>query len=475
MTFKTLEQRYKEKVNELYAGATTKFENGRPGGGTNADPLNPRKIGDESFGRISQLFGRFLPATRALQDVLRLTKFTASARGITFLTKQALLQTGNTFETTRLINPLFAIANAVPFLHMRRHLTPGDITNGLIGRTDTSDIIIRRFGQLQETTYDTAVGKSKSLMGTLGSAFRAKKNVGQIYDWGLSRPELYPLTEAFSVKSQFSNREAITLSTEYGLAPQRFFNDVTTTIPEFSPSRVLVSKVAEGSPFIRIPRPQRGQYYADNANIRKDLKQALSEVGGLGNIYSSTNSDFDDYIDVKFQMANDQPVKFRAYLSNLQQSATPQYKDYQYVGRTEKFVTYSGVQRDVSFRLTVLAEKPEELKEVWKRINYLTGLTFPYGTSRGIYQPNILKFTIGNVFRDQPAYVTSLSTNFSEVIESWDIDEGVPMGATIDMKCILIEKAQRTSTSPFYKITEDYFDRELEERALAVSKINIET
>jgi hypothetical protein len=112
------------------------------------------------------------------------------------------------------------------------------------------------------------------------------------------------------------------------------------------------------------------------------------------------------------------------------------------------------VQRDVSFKLGVLAFSKDELDIVWKRINYLTALVYPYGINKGILQPNIVRLTIGNLYINQPGYVSSLSTNFSDLTESWDIDRQVPIGATMDIKFTIIEKRTTVASTPLYGITE---------------------
>jgi hypothetical protein len=571
MSFKTLEQRYNEKVNDLYRGATSKFENGRASRGANDDPIIVRKPGDGYFGGASRALGRFLPVSSTVQDVKRLTLFTFSTRGAVFLAKQFLLQTGNTFEATRLLNPAFTIANAVPFLHVRRHLTPGAIFSGLIGRTDTdassAKSNVRSMGQLQQGTYDKLTGNPASIFGSITSAFTAKRNVGWLsqitpFDmkltWNISRPELKDdknfMFDRYFISSTVANnpleQEAINnpnsaLSIldkssffkfggrnqkvlEYSPTEKYFIGTTISPTPngrngaaDYNPSartkdlnakyvnnawqnhnaplddvrsnltsafnatktQYIIAPISgsivtqteayksitnpvTASPFIRRPldktikAPRKSG--TDNSNERIDLKTAATK--NIKFPYDSFNDTFTDYINVQFEMGRELPVRFRAYLKDLQQSISPQYKEFQYVGRTEKFVSYTGAQREVSFKLGVLAENKAELNEVWKRINYLTGLAFPYGVSNGIYQPNVMRLTIGKVFLKQPAYITSVSTNFSEIMESWDIDSEVPMSAQVDMKCVLIEKTQKVANSPFYGITENYFKQEYRDR-----------
>jgi hypothetical protein len=67
---------------------------------------------------------------------------------------------------------------------------------------------------------------------------------------------------------------------------------------------------------------------------------------------------------------------------------------------------------------------------------------------------------MGDVYTEQPGYVTSLNTNFNELGESWEIDDGrqVPIAAQMDIKFTIIEKTSKVADSPFYGITETIFE-----------------
>jgi hypothetical protein len=640
MTFKNLESRFNENVNRLYSAGTLKFENGKPSNGRNDDPLIVRKPGNGYWG-----FGedRSLPVRSALIDVKRLTLFTLSKRGLLFLAKQQLLQTGNTFEQTRLINPLFTVGNAVPFLHLRRHLRP--ITGGpggaLLAKTDVSYANVRKLGQLQKSTYDSFTQNAgggigaffKKLAGPITntiSAFTAKKNIGEEFGYGTpssaegwkkSRPELgksdkdyavgfrppafkfggnistvgftrsvygaipsspgswngnyttyltysndkktWPLTrqtdyasyrlakykkavlpersevaiqsdikEEYRTASDYqkllnsqiedtaylsydrdnnqkykaadgllfaslspknvsvptlnkdlsviygtgkirsregetrenvnTGREAIdsqiSTAAEYqGKAFVRYFSAGNVGLASLNASEIIDGKTSNMQERIKAFRTGPAQdkrltYLKDESN----LPAALPNNAVSKKAYQSINNAFDDPIVVSFAMGTDGPIRFRAFIKDLTQTATPDYKPYQYIGRMERFVSYIGVQREISFKLGVIAFSKEELDGCWKRINYLTGLVFPYGFNRGIFQPNIVRLTIGDVYTEQPGYVTALSTNFNELGTSWEIDGGrqVPIAAEMDIKFTIIEKSSKVADSPFYGITE---------------------
>jgi hypothetical protein len=607
MTFKNLESRFNENVNKLYSAGTLKFENGKPSNGRNDDPLIVRKPGNGYWG-----FGesRSLPVRSALIDVKRLTLFTLSKRGLLFLAKQQLLQTGNTFEHTRIINPVFAVGNAVPFLHIRRNLRPLAI-GGTVGKvlsligitknaTPNSPADLRKIGQLQQETYDKYTGgaglvksliKKIPVIGQTVSAFTAKRSVGENLKWDRSRPELgktnvdyfvyaygnlkddkviatvkkfikkltgislvTPTSNVYGVKDSngkyityldYSNNKTtweISNTTDYnayrigeftrGVRPK--ISDVaeksTLKEEEYKSSGLqkLVDtqiknyvatsqKLSEAEQALTRPRvdelsdlpiPVTGKafvryfsagnvglsttneqgilngtttnmqdnvagYRTSTAFSTNKTKKKISYIQDVANIpiksptdknskpaYRSINSNFDDPIVVSFAMGQDDPVRFRAFIKDLNQSATPEYKSYQYIGRMEKFVNYVGVQRDITFKLGVIAFSKDELDGCWARINYLTGLVFPYGFNRGIFQPNIVRLTIGDVYTEQPGYVTSLNTNFNELGESWEIDGGrqVPIAAQMDIKFTIIEKTSKVADSPFYGITETIFE-----------------
>jgi hypothetical protein len=600
MAFKNLESRFNENVNRLYSAGTLKFENGAPSNGRNDDPLIVRKPGNGYWG-----FGesRSLPVRSALIDVKRLTLFTLSKRGLLFLAKQQLLQTGNTFEQTRLINPLFTVGNAVPFLHLRRHLRP--ITGGpggaLLAKTDVSYANVRKLGQLQKSTYDSFTQNAgggigaffKKLAGPITntiSAFTAKKNIGEEFGYGTpssaegwkkSRPELgksdkdyavgfrppafkfggnistvgftrsvygaipsspgswngnyttyltysndkktWPLTRQTdyasyrlakynqvawpttgrpdvsnvakksgikadydsakdyrkAIDSQISTAAEVSqilsdierlnprpivrasglpvLAEYQGKAFVRYFSAGNAGLASLNASEIIDGKTSNMQERIKAfktgpAQDKRLTYLKDESN----LPAALPNNAVSKKAYQSINNAFDDPIVVSFAMGTDGPIRFRAFIKDLQQSATPEYKSYQYIGRMEKFVNYVGVQREISFKLGVIAFSKDELDGCWKRINYLTGLVFPYGFNRGIFQPNIVRLTIGDVYTEQPGYVTSLNTNFNELGTSWEIDGGrqVPIAAEMDIKFTIIEKSSKVADSPFYGITE---------------------
>lgn len=520
MSFKNLEQRFNENVNTLYAGATTKFAGGSPSNGRSDDPLIVRRPGEGYWGAMED---RSTPVRSAQQDLRRLTLFQLRPGGIKFLAKQQLLQTGNTFEFTRALNPTFVVGNAIPFLHVKRNLRP---LTELVGKTDKSYGNVKTMGQLQFSSYNSLKSKGipsfynkeepgstaasrpgiasslanrflaplKALKDTVTGTLSAfsplqKRNIGEIKDkwgkesWPLSRPELIEYSKGIQqILAQNQRKGSNDVKTGTGLtftpttdryadrnnpAVIQTTQNVISFIKYFNPGQSLAST----GPGVDKPSSVKAKRNSSEGNLVEPLQQNQGKISYIKDpanevtknflnsavyqpAYAPINSNFDDPISVSFAMGKQPPVRFRAFIKDLVETSNPQYQAFQYIGRIEKFINYTGVQRDISFKLAIIAFGQDELDMVWRRINYLTGLTFPYGFTRGIMQPNIVRLTLGGVYSDQPGYINSLTTNFNEPTETWDIDKDVPIGATMDMKFTLIEKATRVADSPFYGITD---------------------
>lgn len=527
MSFKNLEERFNANVNKLYAGATNKFANGRASTGRNDDPLIVRAPGK---GYWTKLESRSTPVESGKNDVKRLTLFQLSPNGIQFLAKQQLLQTGNTFEFTRALNPAFVVGNGVPFLHVKRNLRP---LTELVGKTDRGYANVKTMGQLQFSTYNSlkskgipafydreepgavnasrpniaqSIGKrllaplnalKDTVLGTI-SAFNPlqKRNVGEIRDkwgkesWLLSRPELIDYSKGIQkiiAQNQKNGSNDVTSGIALNFTPttNRYSDrnnptavqtkeNVIKFIKYFDPGQSLAS-VGPGTDKPNSVKAKRGvnggnlvnplsknqgkiSYIKDPLNTELPTKtnHELQPYNKLLSPDAAAVKGISDIITVSFAMGKNNHIQFRAFVKDLQQNATPEYKFYQYIGRVEKFINYTGVQREISFKLGIIAFSQDELDIVWKRINYITSFVYPYGFNRGIMQPNIIRLTIGDVYKDQPGYVTSLGTNFSGITDTWEIARGkqVPISAEMDIKFTLIEKYTKIASSPFYGITE---------------------
>jgi hypothetical protein len=229
-------------------------------------------------------------------------------------------------------------------------------------------------------------------------------------------------------------------------------------------------------PYPTVNDPYNGQLgqglevTAVNGNRSADQRDAAAGTSPAPQIYSTimgdpkqsstlyvgdTKTDIIKFI-FRTNEANANPVHFRAFLSSLKENVKPDFNEQRYIGRTERFVTYGGAKRTANFEFNIVAFAQSEIQQVWRRINYLTGLAFPIKPSEsGFMVPPMFKITIGGIYDDQPCYIDTLDYDFLDNTITFDIDKEVSQVVNVKMNIVLLEKRSRFYDSPFYKITED--------------------
>jgi len=160
-----------------------------------------------------------------------------------------------------------------------------------------------------------------------------------------------------------------------------------------------------------------------------------------------------DYIKVRFlDVTNNRLIPFRAMLEAISENIVSEYSPNRYIGRIERNIVYLGASRNLTFTLYVNAFSPDELNHIWRRVNTLTGLMYPAKyTTDGFMAPPLVQLTIGDLYRDQPGYISAL-THTIEDGTSWEIREGsqVPQRVQMNITFEVIEKSAMSALSNFY-------------------------
>ena len=153
---------------------------------------------------------------------------------------------------------------------------------------------------------------------------------------------------------------------------------------------------------------------------------------------------FKDYI--KFRIAvvdtenplSDNVILFRALLDNVADNFSGDWNSFKYNGRAEKFYTYGGFDRSISFGFKIHAQTRWEQKPLWRKLNYLVAQTAPEYKNRrmrGVFS----RLTIGDWMNEIPGFFTSINLGWSTAYP-WEIrqdvkinDEGETVGADKDL------------------------------------------
>ena len=122
-----------------------------------------------------------------------------------------------------------------------------------------------------------------------------------------------------------------------------------------------------------------------------------------------------DWIPFKFKdVRNNKSIVFRAILSGITDTFSPEYASERYVGRPDSVYVYQGTSREISFTFDVYPKSQEELPVLWEKLNYLAGLTYPHwadGNSDGgggMISP-FSELTIGQMYTNSPGYISALT------------------------------------------------------------------
>jgi len=157
---------------------------------------------------------------------------------------------------------------------------------------------------------------------------------------------------------------------------------------------------------------------------------------------------------------NDNRIQFRATITGITESHNPEWVQHNYIGRPYPIHQYKGVSRTITFDFKVYAMGKNELEAIWRKLNYLTGLTHPasyVGSSgvNGFMTPPYVDLTIGSVFEKIPGFINSLNYTIPDGI-SWDIDRELPLGIDVNVGYTIIETASHSNAdrSSFYGVTD---------------------
>jgi len=114
---------------------------------------------------------------------------------------------------------------------------------------------------------------------------------------------------------------------------------------------------------------------------------------------------------------------FRAAISSLTDSFSPQWTPIDMIGRADKNYIYTSFSRTVNLSFSVYASSRDELKPMWRKLNYLATYTMPeYQNDYVMFKGKYLRVTIGDLFIKQPAFILDLTYTLVDNDTTWEIN-----------------------------------------------------
>ena len=197
------------------------------------------------------------------------------------------------------------------------------------------------------------------------------------------------------------------------IAKSDYTNDnITTRIGVGNPgARPANQRTDINDPFIP------GQDFINATDIQ--TRDDADGIGGFPNdiikfAFETINNDKTDTTTATF---------FRAFLTGYSDSHNAEWSPSRYTGRGENFYTYQGFDRTVNFNFRVAAQSKQEMKFIYKKLNYLLSTLHPDYNTDGFMRGNITKLTIGDLFVRTPGILESLQLSVDDQY-AWEIAMG---------------------------------------------------
>jgi len=176
----------------------------------------------------------------------------------------------------------------------------------------------------------------------------------------------------------------------------------------------------------------------DTQNYKYGHGTGIGEPDSINMTPYGDDSEKPDYIKFKFKdLINSKYIIFRAFLSGISESLTPEWSSERYIGRPDSVHVYQGVDRSMSFEFMVVPSSKQELPILWEKLNYLVGLTYPswkkVGDGKRMEAP-FIQLTIGDMYNDVPGFFSSLSVTVDDN-SPWEIEDGLQLPHAINVSC----------------------------------------
>jgi hypothetical protein len=113
--------------------------------------------------------------------------------------------------------------------------------------------------------------------------------------------------------------------------------------------------------------------------------------------------------------------KFPAYMKGFKDNFDATWNEYNYVGRSESFYTYSKFKRNVSFSFDIPCFNKTQLYEKHRALGQLASTTAGAYNTNGLLGGVLLKVKVGGYLNNEYAILNSISYDIPDD-SSWDLD-----------------------------------------------------
>jgi hypothetical protein len=131
-------------------------------------------------------------------------------------------------------------------------------------------------------------------------------------------------------------------------------------------------------------------------------------------------------------------IQFRAFLDSISDSFSPTWNAEFDQGRADARILYGAFARSVGISFRIAVFKKEQIDIVYGKMDQLAKLTMP-DYSGETFNGRFCDVTIGNLYRNIPVYIDSLTYDWDSE-SPWELTDGtqVPMYVSVSVNCTWI-------------------------------------
>jgi hypothetical protein len=265
--------------------------------------------------------------------------------------------------------------------------------------------------------FDNFAKGSRNIVGQSNEKYKfgtkSANPTGNYYGGGFVGETMWPL--------QFSRFESGKVGLKY-LDETDFRNKNKSSDNQTQQGRQIKSEESNGFPSLNLTkngrgiRPTNDKDHINSLGISSDLskykgRNALTEIYGPDII----NFYFYDIVNKKY-------IPFNATVTGLNESNSTDWNTVEYLGRADKLYHYKGFTRTLQFEFKTVAHSIKELLPMWKRINYLLGLTRPSrytNNLNGFIVPPMVQLTLGDFYKNHNVVIRSFNLTIPDDA-SWE-------------------------------------------------------
>jgi len=141
-------------------------------------------------------------------------------------------------------------------------------------------------------------------------------------------------------------------------------------------------------------------------------------------------------------------ITFQATFNGIRESYKPNWQQQKFFGRSTSVYIYESTDRNIGFSFVIWAQNRGALAVVKQRVNWLAKHCYPSyvpvqqdSDSRIVYEAPLIRFTIGDLFRNTPGVITSLTYDWAMGGEGrWELSKDItmPQAVKVDMNIDII-------------------------------------